>query len=350
MPVLWCRGKNGMNDMTSAFFTDPPAVPGLGFRRLHAADDYTGMAAVRHGSRDWDQVDQQSAREEIPTATELAATFPLAQVQEHPDLLIATIGEQIIGYSHVCWRWTEITGERVYLHLGYVLPGWRGQGIGSAMLHWSQCRIREIAAEDTHQGPATFATNVSSTEREADALMRREGYVAVRRLSDMVLEPTAFAVPSELPAGVERRPLVPDHFRAVYGAWKAAFATISTSTPPSHEDFEAFVGDNFAGSGFDPTLCDVAWSDDQVAGFVLGRISKGVGIIAEVAVRPRWQRHGIARSLMHHALHSLNKRGVPQVRLFTDAGDGHGARSLYEQLGFRERKQHVFYRKPLCLT
>lgn len=339
-----------MNDMTSVYLTDAPAIAGLSFRRLRDPDDYTGMAAVRSGSSDWDQVDPRSAREEVPTADELAATFPLTEVRGHPDLLIATIDEQIIGYAHALWRWTEVTGERVYLHLGYVLPAWRGRGIGSAMLHWSQRRISEIAAQDNQEGPATFATNVSSTEREADALMQHEEYVAVRRLSDMVLEPTVFASAPAFPAAVERRPLMPEHFGAVYAAWKDAFANIWTSTPPGQEDFEEFVGDNFAGAGFDPTLCDVAWSEDQVVGFVLGRISTGVGVVTEVAVRPRWQRRGIARSLMQYALNSLDERGVLQVRLFTDADDGQGARSLYERLGFRECKQHVFYRKPVRAT
>jgi ribosomal protein S18 acetylase RimI-like enzyme len=336
-----------MNQPTPAHLAVVPAIAGLRFRGLRDATDYAGMAAVRQGSREWDHVDPQSPREEIPTTEGVAATFPLTELREHPDLLIVTIDGQIVGYNHVLWRWTEVTGERVYLHLGYLLPAWRDQGIGSAMLHWSQRRIREIAAQDPHAGPVTCATNVSSTEREADALMRHEGYVAVRRLSDMVLEPIPSPVPSSLPVGVRRRPLVPEHFSEVYAAWKDAFAGVWTSTPSSQEDFEEFVGDNLAGPTFDPTLCEVAWSDDQVVGFVLGRIRNGVGVIAEVAVRPQWQRGGIARALMHRVLTSLEERGVPQARLFTDADDGQGARSLYERLGFRERKQHVFYRKPL---
>lgn len=33
---------------------------------------------------------------------------------------------------------------------------------------------------------------------------------------------------------------------------------------------------------------------------------------------------------------------------FTDADNGQGARSLYEQLGFHELKQHIFCRKPIA--
>lgn len=57
-------------------------------------------------------------------------------------------------------------------------------------------------------------------------------------------------VSSELALGVEQRLPGPDRFREVYGAWKGVFTNISTSTPPGHEDFVAFGGDNFAEPAF----------------------------------------------------------------------------------------------------
>lgn len=302
----------------------------------------------------------------MPTAESVALVFPEAEIRSNPDLLLAEIDGCVVGYNHVLWRWTEVNGTRVYLHLGYLLPPWRGKRIGSALLHWAQQRIRDIVADERPDGPTTFATNVSSTEREADALIQHEGYVAVRRLSDMVLEPLTRVPVPPLPQKVTLRPLEPDHYRAVYGAWKDAFAQVWTSTPPSEEDYQEFVADNFAVPSFDPALCQIAWADDQVVGLVLARVRKGVGfhnlrsslvealarvrkgvgVIPEVAVRRAWQRHGIARSLMVYALNALYDDRITQVRIATDADDGQGARSLYERLGFRERKQHIFYRKP----
>ena len=40
---------------------------------------------------------------------------------------------------------------------------------------------------------------------------------------------------------------------------------------------------------------------------------------------------------------------MSQVRLYTDALNGQGARTLYERLGFIEAKQHLLYRKPMAL-
>lgn len=257
------------------------------------------------------------------------------------------MNDRIIGYTHTLWRWTEVTGERVYLHLGFLLPEWRGQGIGYAMLHWSQARIRAIAATEQHLGPATFATNVSSTEHEAARLVEEEGYAVVRQLSDMILHLGEALPMAPLPAEIQRQPLVKAQFRPVYHAWKDAFAHIWTSTPSSEEDFAEFVQDNFADGMFDLALCEIGWAGDEVAGLVLGRINHEVGIIAEVAVRPRWQRQGIARGLLIQTLRTLQQRGIPRARLFTDADDHQGARSLYTQLGFQESKRHFFYRKPL---
>lgn len=326
---------------------DTPQVAGLRFRRLEDEADYAGMAAVHEGSREWDRVDPLSARESIPSADDLAENFPIASVRHNPDLLIVEVDGRIIGYNHVLWRWTEETGTRVYLHLGYLLPAWRGKGIGRAMLGWAQGRIHEIAADEEASGTSMLATNVSSTEREADALLRNAGYQAVRRLSDMSLEPLSRFPAPALPPTVTLRPVEPAYYPAIYQAWKDAFAGIFTSTPASDEDYQAFLAEKVDVDAFDPALCQVAWIGDEVVGLVWVHLRKGIGTIPEVAVRKAWQRGGIARALMIHALNAMHDRGITQVRLFTDADDGQGARSLYESLGFREVKQHIFYRKPL---
>ncbi len=339
-----------MTDEESVSLTGAPAITGLRFRRFRGVADYAPLAAVHEGSREWDRIDSQSARERVPTAADLAGAFAETPPGS-PDILIAEVAGQVVGYNHVLHRWTEETGTRVYLHLGYLLPAWRGWGIGGAMLHWAQERIRAIERDERPAGPTTFATNVTSTEREASALMRQNGYTDVRRLSDMAAElPVELRrdLPSvSLPAGVALKPLEEAHHRAVYQAWKDAFAGMWTSTPESEDDYREFVADNVDGPGCDPTLYRIAWAGDQVVGLVFARVQRGVGMIPEVAVRKAWQRHGIARCLMMSALQALQDCGITQARLFTDAADGQGARSLYEGLGFRDVKQHIFYRKPL---
>jgi GNAT superfamily N-acetyltransferase len=79
--------------------------------------------------------------------------FPIADMVGSPDLLIATVDDQIVGYAHVRRRWTWAAGVREYLLLGYVLPAWRNNGIGSWLHARCQLRIRELAAKEQHDGP-----------------------------------------------------------------------------------------------------------------------------------------------------------------------------------------------------
>ena len=338
-----------MNTNDSIDLPDAPAIQGLRFRLFRDEADYRGMAGVHEQSKLWDQIDPLSAREGVPTAAVLPQTFPIAELRHSPDLLIAEINGQIIGYNHVLWHWTEESGTRVYLHLGYLIPAWRGQGIGRAMLHWAQGRIHEIAHQEHPSGASMLATNVSSTEREADLLIQSEGYTAIHRLSDMKLEPLCLFSPPSLPAELEIRPVISDHYRAIYDAWKDAFSGMLTSTPASEEDYQEFLADHMNRANLDLSLCQIAWANDQAIGLVWASIRRGVGIVEQVATRKAWQRRGIAWILLMRSLNALFERGIGQVRLFTDADNGQGAHSLYESLGFREVKQHIFYRKPLEL-
>ncbi len=325
-----------------------PHIDGLNFRFFAEPSDYSGMAAIHAGSYQHDRIDPRSSRESVPSETDLRNMFDEATIYGNPDLLIVAMHQQVIGYNHVFWRWTEVTSVRVYLHLGFLLPDWRGKGIGTAMLEWAQTRIRAIAAQEQVDAQATFATNVSSTEHEADALIRNAHYQDVRRLSDMLITPDPQIVAQPLPTGVDKRTVIPAHYRAIYQTMKDAYAEIWTSTPESDADYDEFLAENVDHPSFDPGLWHIAWFEDQVVGMVISRVSGKVGHIAEVEVRRTWQRRGIARSLLQSALATFNQRGITEVRLYTDAANGHGARGLYESLGFRETKQHIFYRKLLA--
>lgn len=330
-----------------------PAVPGLAFRRLRGPDDAPALLAVRLGSLAHDQIDPQSPRERPPTLDELArALANFAPGSPHaPNLLVATVEGDVAGYSRVTW-WPEQDGQAVFLHLGYLLPEWRGRGIGGAMLAWAESRCRELAAERMPQQGRElrpcYATNASTTEREATGLIECAGYTVVRRLADMRLEPREQPLlASALPAGLELRPMTPAHYRAIYEGMKDAWQGLWGQLPPSEEDFRESVIERVEAPHFDPALWQIAWDADVVAGLVLGELRDGVGVVAEVAVRRAYRRRGIARALLVEALAALEERHPDQIRIYTDADDSQGARSLYESVGFRTIKEHRLYRKRM---
>jgi ribosomal protein S18 acetylase RimI-like enzyme len=215
------------------------------------------------------------------------------------------------------------------------------------MLRWAEQRLRAVAVHQPTRGNAVLATNASTSEREATALALVHGYRPVRYLSDMALRPLMRLPDTPLPAQLERRPMVPAHYHAIYQAWKDSWMGLVLTTAESEDDYRQFIDDNVNVPGFDPSLCQVAWSGGEVAGFVFCHIRRGVGIVPEVAVRPTWRRRGIARALLVRGLNALADRGISEVRIITNAENAHGARSLYESVGFRELKQHALYRKPM---
>jgi mycothiol synthase len=322
--------------------------PSVRCRPFRDTSDYETMANIRSIAGQFDQVDPRSARESIPTAADLAQTFPFAVAVDHPDLVLVEHDTQVVGYSHVWWRWTENTGARIYLHLSYVLPAWRHHEIARALVQWAERRIRVIAHEEHAEATAQFATNVSTTEPDVDRLMQSLGYRDVRRMSDMLLEPNHAVVLAPLPERVLLRVPEPDQYRSIYQAWKDGLSDFWTSTPESDADYQEFLADYIHTDQFDPSLWQIAWAGDLVVGVVIAVHNQHGGRLEQVVVRRAWHRQGIGRALLGRALDMLHQHGVDHVRLYTDAANEHGARRLYEQFGFREVKQHLFYRKPLA--
>lgn len=69
-----------------------------------------------------------------------------------------------------------------------------------------------------------------------------------------------------------------------------------------------------------------------------------VGVIGNVVVRPEYQRGGLGRLLMEHALAWLGSRGARQVSLDASAA----GRPLYRRLGFTDVTSSWYTRAPLA--
>ncbi len=321
-----------------------PTLAGVSARSFRGEPDIPAIFELRLACALADRVDPKSMREQLPTEADIRAGYQSFAPNE-PNLLLIEAAGTLIGLAQIV-TWDEAGDLHVYLHLCWLLPEWRGHGIGTAMLRWCQARIRECAAE-LETGTAVYATNTSSTQPAADALIRADGYEPARRLTDLRLAPLADLPDSALPSGLIERPPTPEDFRPIYGAFKETYRGLWSETPMTEADYEKFFDDRFAHTYFDPTLWRVAWAGQQVAGFIAFEIKGGIGYMPEVAVIPSYRRRGLARALLIAGLRTLGERGITEVRTFTNADDGFGARTLYESVGFRETKQFFLYRKPL---
>jgi GNAT superfamily N-acetyltransferase len=322
------------------------AVAGLSFRSVRGEEDAAALYAVHVGRMAHDEVDPLSTFEDFPSLERLQASLSQALAENRQDRwLVAQVGERVVGYSQIkCWP--EGNGTWIYLTLGWVLPAWRGQGLGTAMLHRTEDRIRRLAAAEHPHEKIEFAANASSTEKEATALLLHEGYRAGYTIVEMGLDTSALVPAPALPTGIQVRPALPDHFPLIAASIREAY---------QHEYDEARFDEGFDPAAYvvelsspkhDPALWQVAWDGDQVVGQVLPVVEKGRAEVFEVSVCPAWRRRGLARGLLSRALHGLRARGIDVIRVHTNAGFRTRAMDLYHSVGFRVLKEFPRYRKP----
>lgn len=130
-----------------------PAVAGLALRGFQGAADYPKMTAVLNGSKEADQIEDADTLETVTqTYTHLVNCVP------YHDLLMVEIEGQVVGFARVFWR-EMAGGGRLYNHAAFLLPQWRGRGIGRALLQYCEQRAQAMAAEHA-PGQALLAASL----------------------------------------------------------------------------------------------------------------------------------------------------------------------------------------------
>lgn len=325
-----------------------PALPGLTFRHFRGASDYPAMAAAIQASADADQIERADSPEDIANAY-----AHLSNSDPYQDMIFAEVDGQVIGYSRGFW-WEETNGPRLYGFVGFLVPAWRRKGIGRAMLHWMENRLRQVAGGHPADRPALFQGFTEEHEVGLAALLAQEGYQPVRYAYQMV-RPTLDDIPDfPLPAGVEVRPALPEHYRAIWEADVEAFHDHWGFAPPTEEDYQGWLHNKVI---FQPDLWQIAWdvATDQVAGQVRTFINHAEnekynrrrGWTEFISVRRPWRRRGLARALIVRSLRLQKELGMTESALGADSENLSGATRVYEDCGFRVVRRSTIYRKPL---
>ena len=305
------------------------------------------MVAVANASRLADGVQLVASVEEMQRSYGTATAFDPQQ-----DVVIAEVDGEMTGYAR-SWSAHEVSGTFLYGQLGFVAPAWRRKGIGGALLEWLERRQREIAA--TRPAAAENLFNVYVTEHETGraAMLEKAGYRPARYFFSMIRPDLAAIADFALPPGIELRPVVPDHFRAIWEADDEVFASHWGRRRPVDGDYDAWL----AGEQFQPGLWQVAWdvATDRIAGQARPYIDaagnresgRRRGFTEFIVVREQWRRRGLARALISHILRVLRDAGMAESALEVDSDNPSGATGVYQDCGFRIEKRNVVYRKPV---
>jgi GNAT superfamily N-acetyltransferase len=326
--------------------TGAPAIAGLTFRHFRGPSDYPAMAAAIAASADADGVERADTVDDIARAYE-----HLSNCDPYQDMIFAEADGQVIGYGRCFW-WEETNGPRCHSSFGCLIPAWRRRGIGSAMLRWMEDRQRQVAAGLPDYQPAFYQGFAEEQEVGLAALLTSAGYEPIRYFYRMV-RPTLEDIPDfPLPAGIEVRPVLPEHYRAIWEADAEAFRDHWGYAPPTEEDYQGWLTNK---TFFQPHLWQIAWdvATDQVAGQVRTFIDHAQnekyhrrrGWTEFISVRRPWRRQGLARALIVRSLRVQKEQGMTESALGADSENISGATRIYEDCGFRVAQRNAAYRK-----
>lgn len=328
-----------------------PDVPGLVIRPFDAERDFPAMAEVivasaAHAGNQWRPTPDQLRHEWLTTAGFVPERD--ARIAEADGHAVATVA--------IDWRVRG--GDRVTHHIDlWVRPEVRRRGLGGALLTWAEERSRASVADGTG-GPPELAHRLDGFGDSAVGghaeLATSRGYAPIRYFFEMH-RPLGGPIPDlPLPVGLEIRPALPEHHRAIWAADCEAFLDHWEAAKRTDEDMVGM----FEQPDTDPSLWLVAWDGDEVAGSVLNWIlseeNAAVGIargwLVHVSVRRAWRGRGLASSLIAASLRLLTERGMTEAALGVDAENPTGALRLYESLGFTVARTSIMYRKLLDLS
>jgi mycothiol synthase len=329
----------------SSYHSDLPAIEGINFRSICLEDDLDAIYALRVECGQRDKVDLLSASEGLPSREELRAGLSQASdTKPSKRLLIVEVKGQIVGYSQII-SWHEDDGCWVYLLLGWITPAWCGQGIGTFMIHWGEGTAQELAAEEHPGERFEFAANASSTQPEATGLLLQEGYSAEYTVLELGLDFSALPLEQPLPAGIEVRPVLPEHLPLIASSMAEAYQGEYTNGRFQETLTLEESATRLNSPRQNPSLWKIAWAGQQVVGQVIPVIENNRALMYDISIRPAWRRQGLARALLIQALWDLRGRGIEVIRINTVAEFRTRARDLYTSVGFRVFKEFPRYRK-----
>ncbi|MFC1926658.1 GNAT family N-acetyltransferase [Chloroflexota bacterium] len=265
----------------------------------------------------------------------------LGRPECYPDLdvFLAERDGALAGYADVS---RELEIGRVIFD-GAVHPACRRLGIGTKLLEQAIDHSRGMGASRAH-------IPIPEGMYPAQELVRKKGFVLIRRHWRLQLRVGAGLPPVNLPAGGSLRQFVPGDEERLARIQNLAFSGSWGFKPNSVDEIRYRVGMSFCC----PEGIIFAVAGEEVVGYCWTRIDaeynrrygRKCGEVFMLGVNPDWQGRGVGRGVLLAGIDHLRLQGMGEVALTVDS-ENTSACALYEGLGFKRISELLWYGKEL---
>jgi mycothiol synthase len=334
--------------------TEVPALPGLRFRPYRGLEDIPAMAPVLN-----DAV-RATGSSETHSVDEMAAFYQnLTNCDPGQDIVIAELGESIVGYARTWWT-DRSEGGRGFQGYELVAPEHAERGVEDAFLAIGIRRqLAQAAAMATElsRRPAYLVRWARGGQRSAVDRLERQGFRLTRRWAEM-MRPDFHEIPKmPAPAGFELRRVSasdPDALRRAWDINVEAFRDHYGEGVPTETDWRAFA----TSPQTQPQLWCVAFHREtgEVAGHILNFLGDPdpdgslTGWTESIAVRAPYRRLGLAGAMLAESLRIVRDAGAARAALGVDLANPSQALTLYERLGFRVTVEDLEFHRSIDLA
>jgi mycothiol synthase len=231
---------------------------------------------------------------------------------------------------------------------GVVTPALRGQGIGRALLAWSEARAGAHLARIADGRRKVVRALFYDRGPDARALYERFG-LRLRFAEHELRLPLDGALPSAAPrAGFSIESYHREAEPALYQVYRGSFGTRTTNL----WDFATWnyqVSDGAGCGDFHPELSYLVRHDGDPVAYLMSQDASEPGglFVQHLAVLPAFRNLGLAAALLAHTTARARDAGFAASVLTVDA-DNEAALGLYRKLGYQRVSCLTAYRKDLA--
>jgi GNAT superfamily N-acetyltransferase len=256
---------------------------------------------------------------------------------------------KLLAYADV---WDEAPHVRLY-GMGYVLPEYRDQGLGTTVERWMEDRARKSISRAPADARVILTQYVEMADQFARDFLDEHGYQVARYYYRMIVDLDEELLPAELPAGLRIRSFAGEEelesvVRAALDAFRDHWGFVEPPFQDAVQEWRHWISND---PDHDPALWFLAVEGDEIVGLSLCKprtvSDPEMGWVNTLSVRRPWRRRGLGTALLRHSFRELYRRGNKRAGLGVDAASLTGATKLYEKVGMKVQRKQVFYEKEL---